>query len=130
MPAGLSSAGVAQLWLGSIQGSGAVASTARTSVFGQLHIGDPGSAGTGNPAATSTRVAFNFSVSGGTMTITGGSPVFTATAAETISYISFWTASSSGTFLWSAQLTVSKVVAVSDTLTFTSAGIALTPLAA
>lgn len=129
MAVGLSSANVAALWLGSVQGSGATAATARTSVFGQLHFGDPGSAGTSNVATTSTRVAFNFSVSGGTMTLSG-SPVFTGAATETISHISFWTASSSGTFLWSAALTASKAINASDTLTFTAAGITITPLAA
>jgi len=46
MAVGLSSANVAALWLGSVQGSGATAATARTTIFGQLHIGDPGAAAT------------------------------------------------------------------------------------
>jgi len=129
MAVGLSSANVAALWLGSVQGSGATAATARTTIFGQLHIGDPGAAGTSNVANASTRVAFNFTVSGGTMSLSG-SPVFTGTATETINNISFWTASTSGTFLWSAALTTPRAINASDTLTFTAAGITITPLAA
>jgi hypothetical protein len=52
------------------------------------------------------------------------------TTTETISHISVWDASTAGNFLWSAALTTSKSVVNTDTLTFTTLGVSLTPIAA
>jgi hypothetical protein len=52
------------------------------------------------------------------------------TTTETISHISVWDASTAGNLLWTAALTTSKAVVNTDTLTFTTLGVALSPLAA
>jgi hypothetical protein len=99
-------------------------------MFIQLHTGDPGASGTANVANASTRVAINFAAaSSGSAAITGTTQ-FTGTATETISHISAWGASTSGTFYWSAALTVSKSINSGDTLTLSTCTVALTPLAA
>lgn len=131
MAAGLSAVNLANAWLNVVRGGGSgVTFTAPATIFGQLHTGDPGASGTGNVATTSTRQAFTFGAASAGAIALSNSPVFTGAATETITHISFWSASSSGTFYWSAALTASKAINSSDTLTFTSAGIALTPLAA
>jgi hypothetical protein len=68
--------------------------------------------------------------SGGAVALTGTQPSWSMTTSETISFISVWDNASTGNFLWSAQLSVSKTVANGDTLTLTTCGLSLTPLAA
>lgn len=97
----------------------------------QLHIGDPGAAGTANVATGMTvrqQVTFNVP-SGGAMTL-ANSPTFTVTASETITHISVWSLASGGNFHWSAPLASPKVVVSSDIVTFNQLGIAIVPLAA
>lgn len=92
-----------------------------TTVYAKLHIGDPGEAGTANPAVETTRqsVGFNAAV--------GGSIVSSATVSwnnvsttETISYISFWDNISAGNCLGSAQLNVAAPLQAGDDLDLTS----------
>lgn len=99
-------------------------------VYVQLHIGDPGAAGTSNGSALTTRNAVTWNApSGGSMTLaTLGA--FTMTTSETISHISLWTASTSGTFLQSAALTASVPVINGSTLTISTLTLSYTPIAA
>ena len=69
-------------------------------------------------------------ISGNGALALSNSPAFTMTATETITHISVWDASTAGNLLWTAALTTSKSVVNTDTLTFTTLGVALTPLAA
>jgi hypothetical protein len=99
-------------------------------VYIKLHTGDPGAAGTANASAVTTRNAATWSAaSAGSMTLSSIS-AFSMTGAETISHISGWDASTSGTFLWSAALGSSKTVANGDSLQLTTLTVAKSPLAA
>lgn len=98
--------------------------------FCKLHTGDPGSAGTANASAVTTRNAVTFNApSAGSMTLSALSG-YSMTATETISHISLWDASSGGNFLQSGALTAAKNVTSGDTLTITTLTIAYTPIAA
>ena len=55
---------------------------------------------------------------------------FAATGADTITHVSVWSASTAGTFYYSAALSASKTVANLDTLNLTALTFALTPIAA
>ena len=96
----------------------------------KLHTADPGAAGTTAPSAVTTRASATFSAASAGAIALSNSPSFTMTTTETITHISVWDASSAGNFLWSAALTTSKSVVNTDTLTFTTLGVSLTPIAA
>lgn len=86
--------------------------------FVQLHIGDPGSAGTSNVATETTRKQPTYSAaSGGAITNDGAVSWASYPAAETISWVSFWSASSGGTFLGKKALTANRTPAIGDTVT-------------
>jgi len=125
---GLSTTNLANNWLNMLRGS---AFNAPTSLYVKLHVGDPGSAGTASPSAVATRAQLTLAqASGGAVALTGTQPSWLMTASENISHISVWDNASSGSFLWSAQLAVTKTVASGDTLTLTTCGLSLSPLAA
>lgn len=98
--------------------------------FVQLHTGDPGAAGTANVAATSTRNAVTWNApAGGSMTLASlGS--WTGAAAESISHISIWTASSAGTFVESWPLTASVPIIVGSTFSLPTLTLSFSPIAA
>lgn len=97
----------------------------------QLHVGDPGPSGTANLSAVTTREHATFSAaSGGALALSTSPTPWNMTTTETISHISVWSASTSGTFYWSALLSVAKTVTNGDTVTLNTCGLALTPLAA
>lgn len=102
-------------------------------VWVKLHIGDPGAAGAGNVAGNTTRQQATFAASASGANASNADVVWTnVSTAETYSDVSYWTASSAGTFLGSAALTANKLVAVGDTFTIPTGSLtmALTPLAA
>lgn len=104
-------------------------------VWVQLHksTGEPGAAGTSNVSAETTRkqITWSGAASGGSKTSSGTLSWSSWSAGtETIRYISLWTASTGGTFLWSGQLSADKTVNNSDTLNITSITISISPLAA
>lgn len=128
MTVGLSSTNLAHVWLNLVRGTDP---TPPSGTYVKLHVGDPGSAGTANAGAVTTRSQATFSAaSAGAIALTGTNPSWSMTTTETISHISVWDASSAGNFLWSASLSASKSVANGDTLTLTSCGLSLSPLAA
>ena len=111
----------------------AVNYTAPTAFWVKLHLGDPGSAGAGSPAANTTRQQATFgAASGGSATTTADLTWTSVPNAETYSHVSFWTASTGGTFLGSDDLASSRLVAVGDTFTIPigSLTVAVTPVAA
>ncbi|WP_029899510.1 phage tail fiber protein [Nocardia brasiliensis] len=129
MTVGIHTANLANKILDHLRGG--TAWTQPSGIYAKLHIGDPGSAGTSNPSALTTRSQATFgAAASGAIALTGTNPSFAMTASETVSHVSFWDASSSGNFLWSAALTASKAVVNGDTLTLTAAGLSLAPLAA
>jgi len=105
--------------------------SART-VYMKLHtdVGDPGAAGTANASAVTTRNAVTWNAaSSGSMTLSSvGS--YSMTSSETIKFVSFWDALTSGNFLQSAQLTTPVPVINGSTLSFSSLTLSFTPLAA
>lgn len=93
-----------------------VAYTDPAGFFLKLHIGDPGSAGTANAAAHTTRVAVTFSAAASGAITNSAAVTFTPmAAAETISHWSAWSDISAGTFLGSDDLAVARLVAIGDT---------------
>lgn len=128
MTVGFSATNVANKWLDWLAG---VAETAPAANYIQLHTGDPGSAGTANVSAVTTRVVATSAAStGGSRALNGTLPSWSMTATETITHISVWTAATAGTFLHSVALTTSKSVVSSDTLTLATLGVSVAPLAA
>lgn len=127
MTVGLATTALANAWLNTVNNT----SFAITATWVALHVGDPGAAGTANPSAVTTRQQVTFSAaSGGALALSATPTAWNMTTSETITHISVWSASSSGTFYWSAALSVSKSVANGDTLTLNTCGLSLAPLAA
>jgi hypothetical protein len=130
MTVGLSAVNTANAWLNTLRGSTGADFTHPATVYIELHTADPGASGTTAVAATSTRTLVTFgAASAGSMAVTP-TPSFTGAATETITHIAAFSASSAGTFYWSAALTVAKSINSGDTLNLTTLTIALTPLAA
>lgn len=127
MTVGLATTTLANKWLDMLRGT---AFTAPSGTYIKLHTADPGAAGTANPSAVTTRSAATFSAASSGALALSNSPSFTMTATETITHISVWDASTAGNLLWTAALTTSKSVVATDTLTFTTLGVSLSPLAA
>lgn len=127
MTTGLATTTLANKWLDMLR---SVAFTAPTGVFIKLHTGDPGSAGTSNVSAVTTRNQITWSAaSSGSLALSSlGS--YSMTTSESITHLSAWDASTAGNFLFSGALTASKTVANGDTLSFTSLTVSLSPLAA
>jgi hypothetical protein len=91
-------------------------SYANAAVWVQLHVGDPGAAGTSNPAGNTTRqqATFGSVAAGGAISNTVAVAWTAVSTTETYSHCSLWSASTSGTFLGSAALTQSKAVNSGD----------------
>ena len=102
-------------------------------VWVKLHTGDPGAAGTANAAGETTRQQGTWGAASGGANSNSADIVWTnVSTTETYSYISFWTASTAGTFLGSDDLAVAKAVTAGDTFTIAAGSqtMAITPVAA
>jgi hypothetical protein len=129
MTVGLSAANTANKLLETIGRTGTTFTAGV--LYVKLHTGDPGSAGTANASAVTTRYAATFSAaSAGSMALSSMGGTWSMTGTETISHISLYDASTAGNFLWSVALTASKSVVNGDTLSLTSLTLAFTPIAA
>jgi hypothetical protein len=91
--------------------------TANAAVYVKLHLGDPGAAGTSNAAANTTRqvVTFGSAAATGAISNTAAVEWTSVSNTETYSHVSFWTASSGGTFLGSDDLSSTAAVTAGDT---------------
>lgn len=100
--------------------------------FVQLHIGDPGAAGTANQSANTTRNAVTFSAPTGANPVTMAGTIgnYTMTAAETITHVSIWSASTAGAFQESWPLTTGQPVINGSTFSFSTFALTITPTAA
>lgn len=132
MAVGLSAVNLANAWLNVLRGT---TFTGAAGAFVQLHTsaGDPGSAGTSNVSSVTTRPSVTWNAaSGGSMTLsnTPSWATWAGTNGEVVRYITLWSASSAGTFYFSAQLSADKTVNTGDTLNLTTLTFALTPIAA
>lgn len=101
--------------------------------FIKLHTGDPGSAGTTAAAAGDTnrkQATMGAAASGSkAMTSMAGSWTNGGTS-ETLSHISWWSASTAGTFKASGALSVTQAWASGNTFSLTALTISIAPLAA
>lgn len=91
--------------------------TANAAVYVKLHLGDPGAAGTSNPAVETTRQQATFGVAAATGAISNTVAVewTNVSTTETYSWVSCWTASSGGTFLGADDLSSTAAVTAGDT---------------
>lgn len=85
-------------------------------VWIKLHIGDPGSAGTSNPATETDRIqaTFGTNASGGAISNTAVLTWTAVAASEDYTHYSAWDASTSGNFLFSGTMTANAVTANDD----------------
>lgn len=126
MSDGLSVVNLANAFLNTINDT----SFAIADTWVQLHTASPGGSGTTAVSAVTTRQQATFNAaSGGSIALATPPTAWNMTTTETITDISIWSASSSGTFYWSAELSVAKTVANGDTLTLNTCGLSLSPLA-
>jgi len=85
--------------------------TAPAAFWVKLHTGSPGAAGTSNAATNTTRKQASFTAAAGGAATTDASLDWTSLpATETYSHLSFWSASTGGTFLGSSTLSTSVAV--------------------
>jgi hypothetical protein len=99
--------------------------------FGQLHIGDPGVAGTANQSAVTTREAITYSTSAsGSPLALSNTPTWPMTATEAIAYISVWDSATGGAFKYSLPVAVIQGVNAGDTVVLDNLDITLAPQAA
>lgn len=93
--------------------------TAPTAIWMQLHVGDPGSAGTANAATETTRkdvTAVFANASGGAVTSNVAVTWTSVAGSEDYTHYSIKSASTAGTFYWSGTITANPVTA-GDTFT-------------
>lgn len=95
-----------------------VSFTGFAAVWVKLHVGDPGAAGTTNPAGHTTRIqgTFGTAASGGAISNTAALVWTGVTANEDFTHFSAWTASTAGTFEFSGLVTANAVL-IGDTFT-------------
>lgn len=92
-----------------------VAWTEPAAFYVKLHTGDPGASGASNAATETTRQEATFSAaSGGAITNSADVSWTNVSTTETYSHVSFWSASSAGTFLGSDALDASKAVTAGE----------------
>lgn len=130
MTAGLHAVNLANKWLDMFAGA---AFTAPATTAVKLHTGDPGSAGTANASAETTRKALTWAAaSAGSKGITTTLPSWASWSAgsETLTHLSIWDSTTAGNFLGSVALTSSKAVTNGDTVNLTSLTVSFTPIAA
>jgi hypothetical protein len=104
--------------------------SAIANVYVQLHTADPGAAGTTAVSAVTTRNEITWNAaSAGSMTILALSP-YSMTATETITHVSFWSATSAGTCYRTAALTSGVPVINGSSFDLTTCTFSYTPIAA
>lgn len=99
----------------------------------KLHTADPGAAGATAAAAgdTTRKQATMAAASGGSKASSASvGPWTNGGTSETLSHLSFWTASTAGTFNASSTISTPQAWAATNTFTLTSVTIAITPIAA
>lgn len=111
-----------------------VAWTQPAGFFLKLHTADPGAAGATAAFGDTTRQAGTFSAAAADGTITNSADVnwVNVSAAGTVTHVSFWSASSAGTFLGSDDLATPRTLAIGDNFTILAGDVdlSLAPIAA
>lgn len=87
--------------------------TAESAVYIQLHVGDPGAAGTSNTATETTRKqsTFGSAASAGSISNTAVLTWTNIAGSQDATHYSAWDASSGGTFLFSGTVTANSYTA-------------------
>jgi hypothetical protein len=87
--------------------------TAETAVWVQLHIGDPGAAGTANTATETTRkqVTFGSAASGGAISNTAALTWTSISGSQDATHFSAWTAVTAGSALFTGTVTANSYTA-------------------
>jgi len=88
-------------------------SLAVAQVYAKLHIGDPGAAGTANPATETTRKAVSFGATAAGAVSNDTIVTWTsiaATGTEDLTHVSLWDDLTAGNFLASGTITSNPVV--------------------
>src|SRR6185295_20278653 len=103
-------------------------SLAYAAVWVKLHVGDPGSAGTSNPAANTARqqATFGNAASGRGTANTVNVDWISVPNSETYTHVSLWSASSGGTFLGKDDLSSSAAVIIGATFRIPVGSLTLT----
>lgn len=96
----------------------------------KLHIGDPGSVGTANASAVTTRNQLTLAAPSGNSAVLSAISNYSMTTTETISHISIWDASTAGNFQESWALTGTVPVINGSVLALTVFTLAYSPQAA
>ena len=100
-------------------------SFAVTTVYMQLHVGDPGANGTSNTATETTRKSVSFgAASSGALSSDAQVQWTNIAGSQDATHYSLWDATSGGNFLGSGTITANAYTA-GDTLTFASGDIDL-----
>lgn len=90
-------------------------SFAVTTVYAQLHTGDPGEDGTSSVATESSRKSLTWAAaSGGSMATSAAASWVSVAATETLTHFSLWDASTAGNCLFSGSLSASASVVAGD----------------
>lgn len=111
--------------LAAARANAAIDSTVALGSWIKLHTGDPGAAGTANPAGNTTRQQATFgAAANGSATTTAVTEWANVPTAEDYTHFSMWTASTAGTFLASGTITANPV-AVGDTFRFAAGSLTL-----
>lgn len=108
--------------------AGRSAYTASAAVYAKLHTGDPGAAGTSNPAVETIRqqVTFGSDASGGVITSTADTQWTNLAANEVLTHVSLWSASSGGTWLGNDDLPAAKSVNAGDSFKIAAGALSMT----
>lgn len=93
--------------------------TANAAFYCKLHTGSPGSAGTTNAATETTRqaVTFGSAAASGSISNTAAVTWTSVSTTETVTHVSFWTASTAGTFLGADDLPSPVALTAGNNLT-------------
>lgn len=105
------------------------AAVGTNAIFAQLHTGDPGAAGTSNVSSVTTRESVTWGSASAGSVAASNSPAWTSwagTNGENVNDLSFWSASSSGTFGLSMALASGVTMDTGDSITLTSITISIT----
>ena len=126
MTTGLGSATAAAILNELVAANGAWSTPA--SCYVQLHLGDPGAAGTANAAANSIRQAavFSTATAAGAITTSADITWTSVSNTEVYAYVSFWSASTAGTLLATDNLEVTRSLTAGDNFTIATGDIDIT----
>lgn len=97
-----------------------------TNLYAKLHVGDPGAAGTSNPAGNTSRQEITFGAASGGAISNDNAPSWTSVStAEDYTHISIWDDPTAGNFLVSGTITA-NAVSIGDTFTLPVGDVDLT----